>query len=237
MPVLQPGRGKVKECQFWAHATDDRPWLGPAPPTIAYVFAPGRDKVEIARQLADFAGVLEVDGYGAYKSLKKDTRTKGRIELSFCLAHASRKFVAVHKTMRSAFAREVVETIGAIYAVEKQVRGTSAETRHAARQAESWPIMTALLTRLVAVRDGLSRKFTLTKAIDYTLGHWAGLTRFLDDGRLKPDTNIVERPIRPIALGRKNSLFSGDEGGAETWAILSTLINTAKLQGSIQKSG
>ena len=31
MPVLDPGRGRTKVCQFWAHATDDRPWKGPAP--------------------------------------------------------------------------------------------------------------------------------------------------------------------------------------------------------------
>jgi transposase len=231
MPVLEPGRDRVKKGQFWAHATDDRPWLGPAPPAVAYVFAPGRGKKEIARQLADFAGVLHVDGYAAYKALAKDARTKGRIELAFCLAHARRKFVAVHKETRSPFAKEVVAMIGAVYAIEKRIRGRSASVRKAVRQAESRPIMTALREKLVAVRDGLSRISPLTKAIDYTLGHWAGLIRFLYDGRLEPDTNIVERPIRPIALGRRNSLFSGNEGGAETWAILSTLINTAKMNG------
>jgi transposase len=69
------------------------------------------------------------------------------------------------------------------------------------------------------------------ESLHYTLTHWAGLTLFLEDGRLEPDTNSVERSIRPIALGRKNSLFCGDAGGGETWAILSTLINTAKVNG------
>ena len=72
---------------------------------------------------------------------------------------------------------------------------------------------------------------TLIKAIDYMLERWEGLTAFLDDGRLEPDTNPVERSIRPIAIGKKNSLFSGDEGGGETWAILSSLLNTARLNG------
>ena len=231
MPVLVPGRGRAKTCQFWAHATDDRPWLGPAPPAVAYVFAPGRGKKEIAMQLADFAGVLQVDGYGAYKALVKDAQTKDRIKLAFCLAHARRKFVAVFKSTRSPFAREVIETIATIYAIEKRIRGKDADERRAVRQAESQPIMMALHARLLAVRDGLSQISTLTKAINYTLGHWGGLTRFLDDGRLEPDTNIVERPIRPIAIGRRNSLFCGNEGGGETWAILSTLVNTAKLNG------
>jgi transposase len=52
MKVLDPGRGRTRTCQFWAHATDDRPWKGPAPPAVAYVFASGRGKKEIQGQLA-----------------------------------------------------------------------------------------------------------------------------------------------------------------------------------------
>jgi hypothetical protein len=63
------------------------------------------------------------------------------------------------------------------------------------------------------------------------LERWAGLTAFLEDGRLEADSNTVERSIRPISIGKKNSLFSGDEGGGETWAILASLLNTAKLHG------
>ena len=97
MPVLDPGRGRTKICQFWAHATDDRPWGGPTPPAVAYVFAGGRGKKEIAAQLSTFEGVLQVDGYAAYKALVKDGDTKDRITLAFCLVHARRKFVAVFK--------------------------------------------------------------------------------------------------------------------------------------------
>jgi len=229
MPVLAPGRVKIR--QFWAHATDDRPWAGPAPPAVAYVFAGSRGKKEIAAQLSDFSGLLQVDGYAAYKALVKDAETKNRVTLAFCLAHARRNFVRVFKTTRSPFAKEVIETIAAVYAIEKRIRGKSAELRKSVRQAETKPIMNALYARLLAVRDGLSQISPLTKAIRYMLDHWSGLTRFLDDGRIEPDTNIVERPIRSIAIGKRNSLFAGDEGGGETWAILSTLIQTAKLNG------
>jgi transposase len=61
------------------------------------------------------------------------------------------------------------------------------------------------------------------------LAHWTGLTRFLHDGRLEPDTNTVERTMRPVALGRRNYLYAGDDGGAETWAILASLLMTARL--------
>jgi transposase len=91
--------------------------------------------------------------------------------------------------------------------------------------------MDELHARLIATKDGLSTRSPLTAAIDYMLDHWAGLVLFLEDGRLDPDTNLVERTIRPIALGRKNSLFCGNEGGGETWAILASLVNTAKLNG------
>lgn len=77
----------------------------------------------------------------------------------------------------------------------------------------------------------ISSKSTLANAIRYTLGHWAGLNLFLTDGRLEVDNNTVERSMRAIALGRKNSLFAGNDGGAESWAILASLLNTAKLNG------
>ena len=81
MPFLDPGRGRTKICQFWAHAVDDRPWGGPSPPAVAYVFADGRGKGEIAAQLVDYAGILQVDGYVAYKSPAKDAREAGTMPI------------------------------------------------------------------------------------------------------------------------------------------------------------
>jgi transposase len=231
MPVLDPGRGRTRICQFWAHATDDRSWQGPAPPAVVYIFARSRGKKEILSQLAGFEGVCHVDGYAAYDSLVDDEKMSGKILLVYCLIHARRNFVKVHKTTKSPFAHEVIERIGAVYAIEARIRGHKADERRAVRQAETRPLMEALKARLEAVRNGLSRQSTLIKAIDYMLERWKGLTAFLDDGRLEPDTNMVERTIRPIGIGKKNSLFSGDEGGGETWAILASLLNTAKLNG------
>ena len=63
------------------------------------------------------------------------------------------------------------------------------------------------------------------------MNHWEGLTRFLDDGRIELDTNIVERSMRPIVLNRKNALFAGHDQGAENWACIASLIETCKLNG------
>ena len=70
----------------------------------------------------------------------------------------------------------------------------------------------------------------LAEAIRYALGRWTALDRFLDDGRIDLDTNPVERAIRPVSLGRKNSLFASSDGGADRWATVASLIETAKFK-------
>ncbi|TXM56350.1 transposase, partial [Methylobacterium sp. WL120] len=77
----------------------------------------------------------------------------------------------------------------------------------------------------------VSRKSKLADAIRYALSRWAGLSLFLDDGRVEIDSNVVERAIRPLALNRKNALFAGSDGGGEHWAVIASLIETCKLVG------
>ena len=126
-------------------------------------------------------------------------------------------------------AQEVIERIAAIYAIEAKIRGQSADHRRQARQERTIPLMADLKSLMEKALPELSRQSKSAKAIGYCLKHWAGLSVFLDDGRLEIDNNTVERSMRPISLGRKNSLFAGSDGGAETWAILASLLNTAKL--------
>ncbi|MEF2074546.1 IS66 family transposase [Consotaella aegiceratis] len=229
LPVLDPGRRRTKRGQFWAHAMDDRPWGGPAPPAVTYVYAASRSARELARQLAAFDGILQVDGYRAYKTHARTAER--RVALAFCFAHARRKFVEAHKITGSPFAAEVIDRLADVYGIEARIRGRSAQERRAVRQAQTRPILERLEADMKAVLGEISRQSKLAQACRYTLEHWTGLTRFLADGRIEIDSNIVERNIRPISLGRKNHLFAGSEGGAQTWAILASLINTAKLNG------
>jgi transposase len=231
LPVLEKGRRRTRKCQLWAHAVDDRPWQGPAPPAVVYVFATGRGTDAIAGQLGGaFTGILQVDGYGAYKALVRRTK-RGKIRLAFCLAHARRKFVAVHKATQSTVTAELLAQIAAVYAIEARIRGNTAEQRLTVRQAESKPLMEALKHRLTELLAEVSVKSTLAAAIRYTLGHWEGLALFLADGRIEVDNNTVERSMRPIAQGRHSYLFAGSERGARNWAILASLLNTARLNG------
>jgi hypothetical protein len=193
------------------------------------MFTADRKAERAVALLEKFSGVLQVDGYAAYKKLAKAEREGTPIVLAFCLAHARRKYFEFHKSTNSPIAFEALRQIAAVYAIEKRIRGLSAEERLAVRQAESKPLMEAFKTWAEERLKEVSAKSPLATAIRYTLNHWDGLTVFLRDGRVEVDNNTVERDMRPIALGRRNSLFAGSENGAGSWAVLSSLINTAML--------
>lgn len=224
-PVLDPGRGRTKTGQLWAYARDDRPWGGSDPPAVAYVYAPDRKAERPMAHLVGFTGVLQVDGYGGYRPLAE----KGQVQLAFCWAHVRRRFYELAVAGPAPIASEALERIKALYAIEAEIRGQDHQDRHAARQASSRPLVEDLEPWLRAKLETISQKTKLAEAIRYALSRWAGLTLFLGDGRIELDNNIVERSIRPLALTRKNSLFAGSDGGADHWAILASLIETAKL--------
>ena len=128
-------------------------------------------------------------------------------------------------------AEEALRRIGELYATKTEIRGCPPEERRAIRQERSKPVVDALHGWLTAQLARVSGKSGLAEAVRYALRHWTGLVLFLKDGRLELDTNTIERAIRPIALGRKNALFAGSDGGARHWAIVASLVATAKLNG------
>ena len=186
-----------------------RPAVGRGtPPAVVFLYAEDRRGEHPATHLAGFRGVLQVDGYGGFKSLL-ESRPPGEIRLAFCWAHCRRRFYEIHQATGSPLAEEALRRIGELYAIEAEVRGRPAEQRLAVRQERSKPIVDALHAWLTAQLGRVSGKSGLAEAIRYALRHWTGLVLFLEDGRVELDTNSIERAIRPIALGRKNSLFAG----------------------------
>jgi transposase len=230
LPVLDPGRGRTKTGRLWGYAVDDRPWGGETPPAVVYLYAAGRKGEHPAAHLAGFTGVLQVDGYGGFKRLLEN-RPPGAVRLAFCWAPCRRRFYEIHRATGSPLAEEVLRRIGELYGIEAEVRGQPAEVRRTVRQERSRPLVEALHAWLTAQLARVSGKSALAAALRYALRHWPGLVLFLEDGRLELDTNTVERALRPIALGRKNSLFAGSDGGARHWAIVASLVATAKLNG------
>jgi transposase len=230
LPVLDPGRGRTKTGRLWGYAIDDRPWNGSTPPAVVYLYAEDRKGEHPAAHLAEFQGMLQVDGYAGFKSLLEN-RPAGEIQLAFCWAHCRRRFYEIHQATGSPLAEEALRRIGELYAIEAEIRGRPAEERRATRQERSKPLVDALHSWLTAQLGRVSGKSALAEAIRYALRHWQGLALFLEDGRLELDTNTVERTMRAVALGRKNSLFAGSDGGACHWAIVASLVATAKLNG------
>jgi hypothetical protein len=197
---------------------------------VVYLYAEDRKGEHPAAHLAGIQGILQVDGYSGFKSLLT-SRPPDQIKLAFCWAHCRRRFYEIHQATGSPLAEEALRRIGELYAIEAEIRGRPAEERRATRQERSKPIVDALHAWLTAQLGRVSGKSALAEAIRYALRHWQGLVLFLEDGRIELDTNTVERAIRPIALGRKNSLFAGSDGGACHWAIVASLVGTAKLNG------
>ena len=228
MPVLDPGRGQTKKGFAWAIARDDRPWGGTDPPAVVFHYAPGRGAKHPKALLVDYQGILQCDGYSAYKTL---AAANDGITLAFCWSHVRREFVELAKGKTAPIAAETLQRIAALYAIEAEIRGEPPEIRHAVRQARSKPLVEALFTWLEAQLARLPGGSPTAQAIRYALNHRNGLIRFLDDGRIEPDTNVVERAIRPLVLSRKNALFaSGDDGGAR-WSAIASLVETCKLNG------
>jgi transposase len=224
-PVLDPGRGRTKTGQLWAYARDDRPWGGTDPPVVAYVYAPDRKAERPKAHLAGFHGVLQVDGYAGYRALAG----KNDVQLAFCWAHVRRRFYELAAAGHSPIASEALQRIAELYEIEKGIRGRGAAERRDVRQEKTRPLIAVLEPWLHAKLALISQKTKLAEAIRYALSRWEGLTRFIDDGRVEIDSNVVERVIRPIALNRKNALFAGSDGGGENWAAIASLVETCKL--------
>ena len=225
IPVLDPGRGRTKTGRLWVYARDDRPWSGADPPAAIYFYSSDRKAERPVAHLAQFRGVVQVDGYAGFEQL----RIGGNIELAACWAHARRKFYEVHQATDSPIAAEALRRIAELYAIETTIRGESAATRQDVRRARSLLLVEAMKLWFETKLNHIPPRSGLADAIRYALTRWSDLARFIDDGRIELDNNTVERAIRPIALGRKNHLFAGSDGGGARWATVCSLIATAKL--------
>src|ERR1700726_524651 len=139
-PVLDPGRGRTKTGQLFAYARDDRPWGSTDPPIVAYVYAPDRKAVRPIAHLAGFRGILQVDGYAGYKALAE----KGEVRLAFCWSHVRRHFYELAQGGPAPIASEALVRIAALYRIEADIRGRSAEERLAVRQERTRPLVDAL---------------------------------------------------------------------------------------------
>jgi hypothetical protein len=206
---------------------DDRPAGSEAAPAVWFAYSPDRKGAHPQGHLQRFEGILQADAYAGFEALYAD----GRVVPAACWAHVRRKFYEIAQAHASPLAREALERIAALYAIESEIRGQPPETRRAVRQVRAGPLLDDLHRWLEETLRGLSRKSALAAAIGYALKLWPALTRYRDDGRIEIDNNAAERALRAVALGRKNYLFAGSDAGGERAAAIYSLIGSAKLNG------
>ena len=192
-------------------ARDDRPWAGRDPPAVVYTYAPGRGHEHGRTLLGDYRGILQCDGYAAYKKLADPAAKEGPRVLAFCWSHVRRGFYDLAKGGNAPIATEALERIAALYRIEADIRGRGPPERLAQRQTRSAALLADLRTWFKAQHAKLFARGPTAEAIGYALNHWDGLVQFLEDGRIELDTNTVERSMRPVALSRKNALFAGSD--------------------------
>jgi transposase len=229
LPTLAPGCGSTKTAYLWAYARDDRTFGGSGPPMVAYRFEDSRSGDCVARHLGGYRGILQVDGYAAYNRLARADRGNDAVTLAGCWAHVRRRFYDLHVSDSSEVATATIERMTRLWQVEENVRGKEPEARANARQAGPAAIIVDLFKLWHDTLPRISGKSKLAEAIRYAISRRATLERFLSDGRIEIDSNIVERAIRPQTITRKNSLFAGSDGGGRTWATIATLLQTAKM--------
>ena len=124
--MLDPGRGRTKTGRLWGYAIDDQPWNSSTPPAVVYFYAEDRKGEHPAAHLAEFQGILQVDGYSGFKSLLEN-RPAGEIRLAFCWAHCRRRFYEIHQATGSPLAKEALRRIRQPYDIEAEIRGRAAE--------------------------------------------------------------------------------------------------------------
>jgi transposase len=227
VPVLAPGNGKTKTARLWTYVRDDRPAGESTAPAVWFAYSPDRKGEHPRQHLKDFAGTLQADAYSGFHHLY-DT---GRIGEAACWAHARRKFHDIHAAYPSPTTTGALERIGCLYRIEDEVRGKPADERRTIRQARAAPLLEELRAWMERMLRSLSPKSETAEAIRYALSRWRALTRYVDDGRIEIDNSAAERALRAVALGRKNYLFCGSDGGGENAAAIYSLLGTAKLNG------
>jgi transposase len=227
VPVLEPGNGRTKTGRLWTYVRDDRPAGSEAASAVWFAYSPDRKGEHPAGHLKNYRGILQADAYAGFNKLYET----GAIVEAACWAHARRKFHDLYQAHRSPVAKEALERIAQLYAIEKEIRGRPPGERREVRQARSKPLLESMHVWLKATMAKLSRKSDVAKAIHYALERWPALMLFLGDGRAEMDNNAAERALRAVAIGRKNYLFAGSDAGGERAAAIYSLLGSAKLNG------
>ena len=220
--MLKPGNKKTHRAYLWAYA----PGAFEDMKAVVYDFCESRAGEHARAFLGEWKGSLLCDDFSGYKQ----SFTLGVTEAG-CMAHSRRKFFDLHVSNKSQIAAQALQSISALYDIEREVKNLPVHERLRIRQARSRPLADTFYQWMGLQRRQITDGSATAKALDYSLKRWGALTRFLDDGQLPIDNNWAENQIRPIAIGRKNWLFAGSLRAGQRAAAVMSLIQSARLNG------
>jgi transposase len=215
MPMLSKGR--TTNARMWVYVGDD------GYPYNVFDFTLNRGRDGPKYFLKDYRQVLLADAYGGYNGVVAGNE----ITRAGCWAHMKRKVIDAEKAAPE-IAREAVERVRALYAVERQSKDASVEERLELRQQQLAPMLAQLRERLLTWKEQLLPKHPMAEAVNYALTQWTELNVFCSDGAVSIDNNVSEREMKRVVLNRKNSLFVGNPRGGRTAAILASLTSTCR---------
>ena len=223
--LKEPGRAAESKSYMWVYRGGE-----PGKTSLVYQYFPSRSGDVPFEFLDDYAGYVQTDGYKGYEKVGR----KPGILMLGCWAHARRKFVEVTKVNAAGHnAHDMLELIRRLYEVEHIAEQNKlvAEQIAELRQHKAQPILAEIKKQLDALNEQTPPQGALGKAVGYALGQWDRLTRYVENGMLRPDNNLAENAIRPFVVGRKAWLFCDTPAGAYASAAIFSVIETAKANG------
>jgi transposase len=220
--MLRPGNGKTHRAYLWSYCSTALNRMK----AVVFDFAESRGGRHAEQFLGAWRGTLVCDDFSGYKVLFRQGVTEAG-----CMAHARRKFHELWANHSSQIAGEALKLFGVLYDVEREIQTLDADQRRDIRLQQGRPAADALHAWLLAQRERVPEGSATARAINYSLGRWGALTRYLEDGHLPIDNNWVENQIRPIAIGRNNWLFAGSLRAGQRAAAIMSLIHSARLNG------
>jgi transposase len=219
IPLQVKGNGKLKKARLWVYVRG-----GTGPPLTTYDFSIDRSKRRPLDFLDGYRGYVHADAYSGYDEL---FRKEDIIEVG-CWAHVRRKFDEAASS-RPKEATDILARIARLYhEVETPCADMTPDERRRFRQEHAAPLLDGIFEKIEELRRQTTPSEPLRKAIDYALNQRKALRRYLEDGRLRPDNNLAENAMRPVAIGRKNWLFVGSERGGRAAALFMGLVKSCK---------
>jgi transposase len=218
LPMLS--QGKCANARMWVYVGDE------TQPYNVFDFTLNRGRDGPQYFLKDYRQVLLADAYGGYNGVVAGNE----IVRAGCWAHARRKIIEAEKVAPE-IAREAIDLVRALYAVERQARDASVPERLKLRQEQSASVLSQMRKKLLEWKEQLLPRHPMAEAIRYALGQWTELNVFCSDGAVAIDNNVSEREMKRVVLNRKNSLFVGNPRGGRTAAVLASLTSTCRRHG------